>query len=136
MAQAKAPLFLVIGGAVGNPVWVLGQGGQVRAQLRQSHTLVHGAAVVQHVQVGGFEVNHPLTFVTFSRIFHQRFNISVANRPFFGHVPVKHGCAAGHFVDGDGQQLLNMRHGFAHAGAGDAAANRVQRFHELVHLSP
>ncbi|KPV52094.1 hypothetical protein SE17_17495 [Kouleothrix aurantiaca] len=125
LAQAEAPLALIIAGAVGHPIGMLGRCEQVRAQLAQRQRALHRLAVVQHMQVRLAEIDHALAAAVF--------DIGVANIPLVGHQPVEHGRARRNLMQRQRHVFLQDAQGFAHARAGDAAADRVEPRDQGVH---
>jgi hypothetical protein len=126
LAGAEPPPLGVVGGPVGDPVGVLGQGEQVPLELVQRHGGVHRDAVAHHVQVAGLEVDHPLA----GGVGHE----GVADVPLARHRPVEHPGAAGDLVDLQVELAADELQGAAHPVPGDAAADRVQLGDQLEQL--
>src|SRR6516225_3123722 len=64
MGEAETPVFGVIGGAIGNPVGLIGQGMEMGAQLGERHCRVYWLAVLDDVEVVGREVHDARAILT------------------------------------------------------------------------
>ena len=58
LGEAEPPALVVVGGAVGDPVRLIGQGVKMGAQILQGQSLADGNAVADDVQVRPPEVHH------------------------------------------------------------------------------
>jgi hypothetical protein len=126
LAGAEAPALGVVGGSVGHPVGVVGQGEQVPLELGQGHGRPHRHAVADQVEVAGLEVDHPLA----GGVRHP----GVADVPLARHRPVEHLGAGGDLVDLQADLAVDDLQGAAHPVPGDASADRVQLGDQLVQL--
>ena len=74
VAEAKTPGFLVIRGAVRNPIRRLRQGEKVLSQFRKAHLLPYWHAVIDDMQIAFLKIDHPFIprefLIYASRMFH------------------------------------------------------------------
>ena len=125
VGQAEAPGLRVVGGAVRDQGRSVGQGVEMRLELRQRQPGVHGHAVADDVEVRPFEVDDPPT--TGVR------DPGASDVPLPGYRPVEHRGAAGDLVDFERQLLGHAPQSLADPLTGDAATDRVQVRDELPH---
>ncbi len=89
----------------------------MRAQLGKAHPCTDRNRVADDVQIVLPKVDHAAPL----RIGDE----GVADDPFAGHFPVEHRCTRGDFKTLEGHVARDMRQRFAHAGAGNTAADRI-----------
>lgn len=88
--ETEAPVFPVVRGAVGDQVWLVGKGEEVRFEFFQRHGAVDGHAVIQNMQAVLLEVND-----FFAMFVH---DVGITDVPFAGNGPVEDLGAGGNFV--------------------------------------
>ena len=123
--EAEAPVAAVVRRPVRNPVGVVGQGVQVRAELVERHPRPRRGAVAHQMQVVIREVHDAATVPIGDP--------GSADVPLVADRPVEHLRAAGHAHRLEWHGLAQDAQRLAHAVAGQAAAHRVEALHAASH---
>src|ERR1700681_3083398 len=118
MAQAKAPLTVVVAGPIGDPVLVRRDGVQPGLELLEPKGGTHWLGVIEDMQIVGLEIHYPATV----RVCHP----GILDIPFERHFPVEYLGAAGHLVPVKFNATIDQPQRLAYAGTGNAAADRIQ----------
>src|SRR5258708_35588270 len=126
MTQAEAPVCVVVGRAVSNPIRVIGQGKQVRLEFIQRKYATYRNAVVENVQIRFLEVDDALTPGIL--------DVGIGNVPLRGNSPIENLRAAGNFVNIQSNVLADDSQCAADTVPGNAPADRVQHRDQIVHL--
>ncbi len=124
VGEAEAPLLLVVAGAVGNQVGLVGKGEEMAPQLFESDPAAKRGAVVEQLQVVSGGVGDPPAV--------GRRDVGLAEAPLAGHRPVEDRRAGGDLVRLEGDPLGEDRQALADAVAGNAARNREEARGERV----
>ena len=125
VAQTKPPRRSVVGGAIRNPVRVIGQTEEMRTEFGQCHRGVYWHAVIDHMQVGLTEIDEALATGVFDE--------GIADMPFLRYGPIQHRCAARHLMESERNPLGNSLQSRTHTIARDATTERKQLRHKAVH---
>src|SRR5262245_56947927 len=99
VAQTKPPRRGVVGGAIRNPVGIIGQTEEMRTELVQRHGSMHWHAVADHVQVGLMEIDEALTTNVLDE--------GIADMPFLRYSPVQYRCTARLLMESEWNALGN-----------------------------
>src|SRR6516225_7235310 len=93
MGEAETPVFRVIGGAIGNPVRLIGQGMEMGTQRGERHCRIYWLTVLDDVEVVGREVYDARAILTR--------DVSVSDIPLTRHGPIK--------SRGSGRDLIELK---------------------------
>ena len=125
--QAETPVLVVVRGSVRRHVRALRVGEEVLPELAQGQPLADGDAVAENVQVRVREVDDPLPVGPGEPRF--------PDVPLPRQRPVVDLCPTRHFGALERDLLLDQVERLPDAVAGEAAADRIEPLHELVHLA-
>ena len=137
MGQTESPATLVVGGHIGNGVWLLGQRVKMGLQLGQREGAAHRLRVTDQMQVVILEVHHPASI--------RPHYVSLPHVPLVRHGPVETLGAAGHFMDlqlgqavlaPQGQRLSNPVPGQAAVERKQQGKQPMQLFTDLCLVIP
>ena len=128
MGHAEPPVLLVVGGPVGDEIGLHRQGVDPALQVLERQARVDGDAVADDVQGVGSEVDDlsPLGIA----------DVGTTNVPLPRHRPVEDGRAAWNLVDREVDKRRQSAKRFAHAVAGDAAADGIEIGGKCMELLP
>jgi hypothetical protein len=118
LGQTEAPSFLVVGGAIGDPIRRIREREEMFAEFGEAHFPANRSTIVKDVEAGLFEVKDG-----FSR---GVFDEGIADVPLFRHDPIEDGCAGGDLVKREGDERLEEAKALPEAITRDAAANGVE----------
>ena len=128
MGETKTPIFAIIRCAIRNPLRLIGQGVEMRAQLGKRHDRIDWPAVLDNVEVVGPEIHDARTVLAR--------DISIADVPLGRHGPIKDRRPRRNLIDSERYITLEDRERLPHAVACNAATNWESSWMSASMLSP